>query len=389
MPFTGKATYNAGSDLPELMEDVSDLISLVSPYETPLLDHLGDAKRAAGSTIHEWLEDELLPNTDTLNQTTFSPNATDATSLTVANGSRFQVGDQVRPGNSGEIMFVTAVSTNTLTVVRGYGATTKVALTNGIVLTILGNAALEGDDMPNVRFTNRTRKRNYTQIFTAGIQVSGSMLAAKGYGVSDEVEYQKQERLRELLRDLENCVINGIAPASTAQGGTSTRRTMSGIVRQISTNQFTPGSGSIPVGGGTGQTDLSEDVLNAALRAIWEKSSARVDTIIVGGAQKRRINSFVGQKRSYVPEDSSFREMVNVYESDYGVARVILSRWVASDSVILVDSSRVEVLPLQGRSFFYKPLAATGDRESGQVVGEYTLEFRNEAAHGVIRGLST
>lgn len=389
MPFTGKATYNAGSDLPELMEDVSDLISLVSPYETPLLDHLGDAKRAAGSTIHEWLEDELLPNTDTLNQTTFSPNATDATNLTVANGSRFQVGDQVRPGNSGEIMFVTAVSTNTLTVVRGYGATTKVALTNGIVLTILGNAALEGDDMPNVRFTNRARKRNYTQIFTAGIQVSGSMLAAKGYGVSDEVEYQKQERVRELLRDLENCVINGIAPASTAQGGTSTRRTMSGIVRQISTNQFTPGSGSIPVGGGTGQTDLSEDVLNAALRAIWEKSSSRVDTIIVGGAQKRRINSFVGQKRSYVPEDSSFREMVNVYESDYGVARVILSRWVASDSVILVDSSRVEVLPLQGRSFFYKPLAATGDRESGQVVGEYTLEFRNEAAHGVIRGLST
>jgi hypothetical protein len=331
----------------------------------------------------------LLPNTDTLNQTIFSPNATDATSLTVANGSRFQVGDQVRPGNSSEIMFVTAVSTNTLTVVRGYGATTKVALTNGIVFTILGNAALEGDDMPNVRFTNRTRKRNFTQIFTAGIQVSGSMLAAKGYGVSDEVEYQKQERLRELLRDLENCVINGIAPASTAQGGTSTRRTMSGIVRQISTNQFTPGSGSIPVGGGTGQTDLSEDVLNAALRAIWEKSSARVDTIIVGGAQKRRINSFVGQKRSYVPEDSSFREMVNVYESDYGVARVILSRWVASDSVILVDSSRVEVLPLQGRSFFYKPLAATGDRESGQVVGEYTLEFRNEAAHGVIRGLST
>jgi hypothetical protein len=60
MSFTGKATYNAGSDLPELMEDVSDLISLVSPYETPLLDHLGDAKRAAGSTIHEWLEDALV-----------------------------------------------------------------------------------------------------------------------------------------------------------------------------------------------------------------------------------------------------------------------------------------------------------------------------------------
>lgn len=387
MPFTGKATYSAGSDLPELMEDVSDLISLVSPYETPLLDHLGDPKRAATSTIHEWLEDELLPNTDTLNQTTFTPNATDATSLTVSNGVRFQVGDQIRPGNSGEVIFVTAIAGNVLTVVRGYGGTTKVALTNGMTFTILGNAALEGDDMPSVRNTNRSRKRNFTQIFTAGVQVSGSMLAAKGYGVTDEMEYQKQERLRELLRDLENSVINGVAPAATQQGSASTRRTMNGIVRQISTNQFTPGSGGIPVGGGGGG-ELTEDVLNAALRLVWEKSSARIDTIVAGGAQKRRINSFVGQKRSYVPEDNSYRELVNIYESDFGVARVILSRWLAPDSILLLDSSRIEVLPMQGRSFFFKPLAASGDRESGQVVGEYTLEFRNESAHAVVRGLT-
>ena len=42
MPFTGKATYSAGATLPEIAEDVSDIIALVSPYETPLLDHLGD-----------------------------------------------------------------------------------------------------------------------------------------------------------------------------------------------------------------------------------------------------------------------------------------------------------------------------------------------------------
>ena len=60
MPFTGKPTYAAGADLPELVEDVSDVIGLVSPFETPLLDHIGDAKRAAGGTIHEWLEDALV-----------------------------------------------------------------------------------------------------------------------------------------------------------------------------------------------------------------------------------------------------------------------------------------------------------------------------------------
>src|ERR1043166_4733333 len=94
MPFTGKATYDAGATLPELIEDVADVIGIVSPFETPLLDYLGDAKRSAASTIHEWIEDTLLPNTDTLNQTSFVPDPLTATSLTATNGNRFKVGHE-------------------------------------------------------------------------------------------------------------------------------------------------------------------------------------------------------------------------------------------------------------------------------------------------------
>lgn len=60
MGFNGKATFTGGADLPELAEDVADIIGLVSPFETPLLDHLGDAKRPAQSTVHEWVEDALV-----------------------------------------------------------------------------------------------------------------------------------------------------------------------------------------------------------------------------------------------------------------------------------------------------------------------------------------
>ncbi|MFN8746031.1 MAG: DUF5309 family protein, partial [Phycisphaerales bacterium] len=207
MPFTGKATYSAGTDLPEVVQDVSDVIGLVSPFETPLLDHLGDAPRAAGSVVHEWMEDELLANSDTVNQTTFTPNATDATTVTVTNGSRFRAGDQVRPGTSREVMLVLSISGNNLTVVRRYGGTPLSALSNGLRLVILGNAALEGDDRPDARQTIRVRRRNFTQIFTAGVEVSGSMLATRLHGVADELDYQMQQRMRELLRDLENCVI--------------------------------------------------------------------------------------------------------------------------------------------------------------------------------------
>ena len=60
MSFTGKSTFDAGADLPELMEDVADIIGIISPHETPLLDHLGSPKRSAHSTIHEWIEDALV-----------------------------------------------------------------------------------------------------------------------------------------------------------------------------------------------------------------------------------------------------------------------------------------------------------------------------------------
>ena len=386
MSFTGKATYSAGATLPELAEDVADVIGIVSPYETPLLDHLGNAPRPAISTIHEWIEDELLPNSDAIDDATYSNTLTD-TSFVVEHGDRFRVGDQIQILNSREVMLVTAISTNTLTVTRGYGGTTAEALGDNQVIRILGNAAIEGDDRPATRFTNRVRRQNYTQIFTSAVEISGSQLAATQLALADEQDYQKAERLREMLRDLENCVINGVAAVSTPQGSSSVRRTMRGIIPSLTSNTFAPGSSGFPAGEGDNDDLLTEAQLNAALRSIWEKSSARIDTIVVNGFQKRRINGFVTSDRRFSGKDTRFRDMVSVYESDFGVCRVILSRWVPTDTVLLLDSSRLHVLPMAGRSFHFKKLAPTGDSEVGMVVGEYTLELRNEAAHGIIGGL--
>jgi len=376
MSFTGKATYSAGTSLPELVEDIGDIVGIVSPYETPLLDHLGDPARSATSTVHQWLEDQLLPNTDVISDGLIASPSSE-TSFDVTNGDRFRVGDQLQGEGSSEVMFVTGISSNTLTVTRGYGGTTPEDIADTQVLRILGNAALEGDHAPTARFTNRVRQTNYTQIFTSGLEVSGSQLAAKQAAVADELDYQKQERLRELVRDLENCVINGVTPAADQQGSSTVRRTMRGIIPSITTN--------VEDAGGVA---LTEDILNANLRAVWEQSNGGVDTILVGGLQKRAINGFIASSRGYDARNTRFRDMLSVYESDFGVCRVVLSRWVPSDAVVLLDSSRVDVLPMSGRSFHYKPLSSDGDRERGQVIGEYTLELRNELAHGVINNLA-
>lgn len=148
MSFTGKATYSAGSGLPELAEDVSDVIGIVSPFETPLLDYLGDPRREAMGTVHEWIEDALLPNFDHLNQTVFVPDPETATSLTVDNGSRFRIGDLVRPDGWSEVMLVTNVVGSMLTVVRGYGGTPNATLEDNLRLIIIGNAALEARRPP-------------------------------------------------------------------------------------------------------------------------------------------------------------------------------------------------------------------------------------------------
>src|SRR5205085_12313762 len=122
MSFTGKATYTAGSTLPEIAEDVSDLVAINSPHDTPLLDALGDPPRPARSTVHEWLEDALNPNFGSINDSTYvAPEADD--NFVVDDASRFRVGDQIRVENSGEVMLVRDVDTaaNQLTVARGYG----------------------------------------------------------------------------------------------------------------------------------------------------------------------------------------------------------------------------------------------------------------------------
>jgi len=382
MAFTGKATYTAGNTFPEVAEDVADLVGVVSPHETPLLDALGDPARPARATVHEWLEDTLLSNSDTVNDSSYTDASAD-TQFVVSNGSRYRPGDQIQVDGSAEVMLVTAITTNTLTVVRGYGGTTPAALANAQVLHILGNAALEGDAADAARFTSRTRKTNYTQIFSSTVEISGSELAVRQLGIADELDYQKQQRLRELLRDLENCVINGRSAVTTPEGSASIRRTMKGAIGFIASNKFSPGANDFP-----SDSALTEEQLNLALRTIWKNSNGHVDLIVVNGQEKRAINEFIGTNRRFAPDTHTFTNLVSQYESDYGICRVVMSRWVPAGSVLLLDSSRIEVMPLSGRSFQYKPLGVTGDKQSGQVIGEYTLEMRNENAHGIITGLT-
>ena len=147
------------------------------------------------------------------------------------------------------------------------------------------------------------------------------------------------------------------------------RRTLQGIIANVVTNALAPGGGYVP-----GDTAISEEHINGALRTVWESAGNKPDLIVCGGGQKRRINAFIQTNQRFTPGNETFKNMVSMYESDFGICRVVLSRYVPADTVLFLDSSRISVLPLAGRSFQFKPLATTGDYESGEVLGEYTVE---------------
>ncbi len=383
MAFTGKCTFT--SNLSEVAEDISDLVSILAPHETPLLDILGDAPRPATSTYHQWMEDSLVANTDVINDATLNDTAKTTVTFAIMTPGLYRVGDLIQQVDQREVMMVTAIDTanNKITVTRGYGGTTKVSLVSNNLINIIGNAALEGQEAGASRYTVRTRAGNYTQIFTAPIQVSGTELAVRQVAVADELDYQKTLRLRELLRDLENTVINGVASESSPGGSATVRRSMRGIIKTIQTNGYYTGDPFLPSG-----NTLTEEMLNAMLRLLWEYTGSKVDMIVCGGAQKRKINSFIASSQRFQVTGETYKNLVSAYESDYGICRVVLSRYVPSNTILLLDSSRISVVPLAGRSFHYRPLAATGDYVSGEVIGEYTVEVRNEAAHGFLTNLS-
>ncbi len=368
MPFNGLATYDnfEGSG-----EDVSDLVAFIAPFETPLLDVIGMGDQPAANVKHEWLEDSLNPTTDVASTAVSSTAA--QTGINVANSPYFRLGDVIQIDK--EVMLVNSVfEANTIGVTRGYGATAAAAHTAGSTITIIGNAALEGEDTDEDRTTRQVRKSNWCQIMKVGVKISGTAQAVGWITTGDKVADAKVMRLRELLRDLEKTILLGRTDVATI-GSDSARRTMAGIVCSLATNV-------------TSTATLTESALGNLLQSCYNQGSRDIDLIVAPPKQKRIVSGWNSSRVHVMNDANAYRNVVEVYESDFGSQRVIMNRWLPDDTVLVLDSSRLKVVPLRGRSFQYEELSKGGDYVRGQVVGEYTLELRNENGHGMMTGLT-
>lgn len=366
MVFTGRAIYDTGV-FNGVAEDVSDLVSMISPFETPLLDRLPPPVKPATNVLHEWLEDDLNPNTIVASETIDDATTTlDVVDLNGASVTGFlQAGAVLQSTATGEYFQITSISGNELTLTRGFGGTTAATVTAADQLFVISDAALEGADVTGDISRPRTRVTNFTQIFKKDVIVSGTVQNTTQLGgISDEMDYQRAQRLKESLRDLEKAVIRGKASGNSL-GSATAYRTMRGLLDFVATNATTV-------------TSILPDQVNDVIKLAWDNGADDLDLIIADPLSKRLIDNFNSTRIDVANRDERYHNKVSFFESTYGVQEVVLGRWMPANTFVVLSSQRVRVVPLQGRSFQFVPVSRTGDSEKGMIIGEYTLEVMNE-----------
>lgn len=350
-------------------ESVTEQILMLNPYQTPMLAMLGFAAPVS-QVEHVWFEDSMFATESTVTADAL----VGATSIVVASVEPFRTGDVVKIGE--ELLKVSAINTGTktLTVARGYASTTAAAVTTGAVVEFQFTEGVEGADAIAARYKKRERKSNISQIFTDTVEITGTAAAVANYGISDLYTYEQSKKQLELALQLEKALINGI---KYENGST---RQMAGARSLITTNVKDAANAA-----------LTLNMINDSLQAIYEKggfASGGNYEIIVPAKQKRVVSGFGADLVRVDQADNRRGTVVSRLTTDFGEFPVSINDNLAATEALILDKNRAQIKPLNGREFQHEYLGKKGDYYQGMLVGEYTFELHQEAAHARIKGLA-
>lgn len=267
------------------------------------------------------------------------------------------------------------------------------------------NKQLEGADATFLSAAATSRIKNYTQIFSKSILVSGTANSVRAAGRKKELAYQTAKRSAEIKRDIETNLTGNYA---SDNGSAATARALGGLESWYETNSSRGTAGGTDGADGgfsstTGQTvaatdssstglrTFTETLLKAIVKDIWTVGG-EPRLILVGGFNKQKASTFTGIA-DLVRETGNKMERVSIlgaadlYKSDFGVHEIVASRFSRDRTAHFLDMTKWEIRYL--RPFKVEPLAKTGDAEKRQLISELTLIAKNEAASGVVADLTT
>jgi hypothetical protein len=267
--------------------------------------------------------------------------------------------------------------------------------TDSLAANTTANALVEGATASDITVTPTSRLGNYTQIVGKTVMVSGTLEAVDKAGRKSEKAYQLAKVSSEIKRDMETIIT---ANQGQSAGNTSTARTLGALLSYIKSNTSkngtaTTGVDPVTVGVST-RTDgttrtFTEAMLKTVIASVFT-SGGTPSTLFVSPTQKQVVSGFTGlaAQRYQVPTtgQATILAGADLYQSDFGVLSIVPDRFMRSRDALILDPEYAALAFL--RPFQTNELARVGDAEKTQILAEFTLEVRNEAAHGGVFDLS-
>ena len=359
--------------------DMRDQIAQLEPNESPFITFLRASKkntRVAHNPKFEWMEDKLVPNATTL-ATAIA--ATGTTSVVVATGD----GKLFREGTilmaSTEAMQVTAVSTDTLTVTRGFGGTTALAsIAKDTPIYIIGTPNAENATSPAALSTQVTEVYNYTQIFRTPVQLSNTADKTKMYGGADR-GYQRSKALLEHKREIATSFYAGIRSINSAYD----TRTTGGLFGFLTETQAFAAAG----------TQLTYANFDELVAQKVFRYGSKEKLLIAGPKLMTAINGWAMAKvLTDMSTDKSFGMRVKRLNMSYGDLMVVYDPLLADlghpDYGLVIDTNYVNYVHLDGRDTKLYTNIQENDRDGikDEYLTECGLEVRLPKTHMLITG---
>jgi hypothetical protein len=242
------------------------------------------------------------------------------------------------------------------------------------------NAQIEGNETTATAVTAPTRVTNYCQILDKKFAISETQEVVDKAGRSSEANYQTQKNLKELATDIEYAFVVNSAAASGASG---TARQLKGIAGFVTTNKNSA----------TAARALSASIMDDVLKTVWA-AGGDPDVILLPGGQKvafGNTTNFAGQTRNVSTDAAKYSNAIDVYESNFGTLRLVLSHVMNAHATLSAQLFTLEMAKFRKawlRPVKRTPLAKTGDSQRFLIVAEVTLESLNEKASGRVYVLS-
>lgn len=255
------------------------------------------------------------------------------------------------------------------------------------------NAAIQGDDTPNLSRANTTRVGTYTQISTKVVGVSTTVEAVNKAGRKSELARELMKAGRELNTDIEMRASGNyasVAPAAGTAGNTA------GALAWLTSNTSLGASGSnggfsagiVAAATNGTQRAVTETMLKTVMQSAWA-AGGNPKAVIVSGTQKMNLAAFSGlatQRRETNDKKITIVAGADFYVSDFGEVQFVPSRFCSTRDALIVDPEYWSINDLDGLAV--EDLAQTGLAKRKLMRREWALVCRNQAASGAIRDLS-